>query len=85
MKSDQSYPQEPKNLKKGGVAIRLKINGDLHSTSATHITELLNELGLPSPLMLVEYNGIALIRSEWPEIVLSEGDTLELMAVAAGG
>ena len=85
MKSDQSYPQEPKKLKKGGVAIRLKINGDSHCTFATHITELLNELGLPSPLMLVEYNGTALTRSEWPSIVLSEGDYLELMAVAAGG
>jgi sulfur carrier protein ThiS len=35
--------------------------------------------------MLVEHNGKALLRSEWPAVVLSEGDRLELMQVSAGG
>jgi sulfur carrier protein ThiS len=35
--------------------------------------------------MLVEHNGKALLRSEWPAVCLSEGDRLELMQVSAGG
>jgi thiamine biosynthesis protein ThiS len=46
---------------------------------------LLAELSLPVALMLVEHNGKALLRSEWPAVRLSEGDRLELMQVSAGG
>ena len=52
---------------------------------SVRVEDLLAELSLPAPLMLVEYNGKALHRSEWTSVTLSEGDRLELMKVAAGG
>ncbi len=64
---------------------RITVNGELRETSATDLDGLFAELDLPTPLMLVEYNGAALTRSEWQEIIISDGDRFELMKVAAGG
>lgn len=63
----------------------LIVNGESKEMIATSLKELFQELALPVPLMLVEYNGKALHRSEWESVTLSSGDVLELMKVAAGG
>ena len=63
----------------------LTINGESKETSALSIAELLTELSLPAQLMLVEYNGKALHRSEWEEVRLFDRDALELMTISAGG
>jgi len=63
----------------------LLINGDSKEVVSTSLEDMLIELSLPLPLMLVEHNGKALHRSEWPTVRLAEGDRLELMKVAAGG
>ena len=65
--------------------ISLMINGESKTVAAGTIVELMGELSLPAPLMLVEHNGKALHRSEWDSVGLSDGDRLELMKVAAGG
>ena len=64
---------------------QLTINGEKKETEAESLETLFAELGLPAPLLLVEYNGKALHRSEWDDVTLNDGDRLELMAVAAGG
>jgi thiamine biosynthesis protein ThiS len=64
---------------------QLTINGEVREIVSTSLEGLLEELRLPAPLMLVEYNGKALHRSEWPSVRPAEGDRLELMKVAAGG
>jgi len=61
------------------------INGEAKEVAGGSIEKLFGELSLPAPLMLVEHNGKALHRSEWPSICLAEGDRIELMKVAAGG
>ncbi len=63
----------------------LVINGELKSTDTTGLSALFAELGLPAALLLVEYNGKALVRSEWEKIRLCDGDRLELLSVTAGG
>jgi sulfur carrier protein len=63
----------------------LTINGKSSEVTSTSLEDLFHELSLPLPLMLVEYNGQALHRSEWSSVTLVEGDRLELMKVAAGG
>jgi len=63
----------------------LTINGESKEVVSTSLEGLLADLSLPAALMLVEHNGKALLRSEWPAVVLSEGDRLELMQVSAGG
>lgn len=65
--------------------ISLAINGESHRVVSVNINDLMAELSLPAALMLVEHNGTALHRSEWDSVVLTEGDRLELMKVAAGG
>ncbi len=64
---------------------RLTVNGEVRETEAATLSSLLAELGLQVPLILVEHNGIALVRSEWDTVSLDEGDRLELLSVAAGG
>jgi thiamine biosynthesis protein ThiS len=63
----------------------LTINGDSCATPAATLPDLLEELGFPASLLLVEHNGKALHRSEWSAVLLAEGDRLELLQVAAGG
>ncbi|MCE9542380.1 MAG: sulfur carrier protein ThiS [Verrucomicrobia bacterium] len=63
----------------------LLINGEPKEVVATSMEVLLAELSLPAALILVEYNGKALLRSEWPSVCFSEGDRIELMQVSAGG
>ena len=63
----------------------LIINGESKEVFSTSLEDLLAELSLPLPLMLVELNGKALHHSEWTFVILAEGDRLELLKVAAGG
>lgn len=51
----------------------------------TSLTELIESLRLSPRMVLVEHNGRALIRSEWPELQLQHGDRLEILRVVAGG
>jgi len=62
------------------------INGERREiVRATHIAELVGELGLPAPATLVEHNGLALRREEWPARKLAAGDRVEFIRVVAGG
>jgi sulfur carrier protein len=65
--------------------IKITINGEERQVTSTNPEALLAELSLPAPVMLVEHNGTALHRSEWPTVFLTDGDRIELMKVAAGG
>ncbi|MDB6175206.1 MAG: Thiamine biosynthesis protein ThiS [Chthoniobacteraceae bacterium] len=62
------------------------INGEQRELqAATNVLELMTELKLPAPTLLVEHNAIALRREEWPGCPLSEGDRLEIIRIVAGG
>jgi len=64
----------------------LMVNGEAREIArATNIAELIEELGLPAPATLVEHNGLALRRNEWPARPLAEGDRIELIRIVAGG
>ena len=61
------------------------VNGQPREVAASTATELVAELGLPAPTVLVELNGKALHRSEWPMEAVSDGDQIEILRVSAGG
>jgi sulfur carrier protein len=62
------------------------VNGEPREIAdATNVAALVDELGLPAPALLIEHNGTALTRSEWPAAALVEGDRLEFLRVTAGG
>jgi len=65
--------------------IGLQLNGEEKQVAAASVADLLDELGLPPSLHLVEHNGSALLRGEWAEIRLREGDRIEILRVSAGG
>ncbi len=49
------------------------------------MTDLLAALGWAQRTVAVEHNGEALVRSEHPNVVLHDGDALEIVKAAAGG
>ncbi len=64
----------------------ISLNGDPRKVErAVNIAELIDELSLPAPATLVEHNGLALRREEWPAHTLREGDRIEIIRIVAGG
>ena len=62
------------------------LNGEPREIAlATNVAELVDELALPAAATLVEHNGLALRREEWPTRPLAEGDRLEIIRIVAGG
>ena len=64
----------------------ITLNGDPRKVErAVNVAELVEELELPAPATLVEHNGLALRRDEWPARTLGEGDRIEIIRIVAGG
>lgn len=66
--------------------MKVQINGEAREIErARNVAELVEELGLPAPAILVEHNDLALRREEWLSRALAEGDRIELVRIVAGG
>jgi thiamine biosynthesis protein ThiS len=66
--------------------MNILINGETRQFEESKtITALVAELSLEPKMVLIEHNGTALHRSEWTACLLSEGDRIEILQVAAGG
>ena len=66
--------------------MKIVLNGEAREIArATNIAELVVELSLPAAVTLVEHNGLALRRDEWPERPLVEADRVEIVRIVAGG
>ena len=65
--------------------ISITLNGEERSVEASSMVALLEELGLPISTVLVEQNGLALLRHELEKAPLTEGDQIEILKVVAGG
>jgi len=65
--------------------IALTLNGQPHDSAGKSVSDLPRELKLAPETLLIEHNGIALLRSEWTETLLQKGDRIEILRVAAGG
>jgi thiamine biosynthesis protein ThiS len=66
--------------------MKILINGETRQFEESKtITGLVAELSLEPKMVLIEHNGTALHRSEWTACLLSEGDRIEILQVAAGG
>ena len=64
----------------------ISLNGEkADARGAETIAQLVERYQLPSQAVLVEHNGIALHRHEWPERSLAAGDRVEFVRVVAGG
>ena len=66
--------------------MKIAVNGESVDTrEAKTIAELIERYQLPPQSILVEHNGLALHRHEWPGRSLAEGDRIEFIRVVAGG
>ncbi len=65
--------------------MKVTVNGEEREVAARDVAEVITELGLVPAISLVEHNGTALRREEWPEAPLGEGDRLEIIRIVAGG
>lgn len=65
--------------------MKIALNGEPKETGAGSVAELVRELGLPERAVLVELNGLALRRDEWPAAAIKGGDCVEVIRVVAGG
>ena len=64
----------------------ISLNGETAETrDAGNIAQLVELFQLPPQSILVEHNGLAVHRHEWPERSLAEGDRVEFVRVVAGG
>jgi thiamine biosynthesis protein ThiS len=64
----------------------ISLNGEkADARGAGTIAELVDRFQLPSQTILIEHNGLALHRHEWPQRSLVEGDRVEFIRVVAGG
>ena len=52
---------------------------------STTLGELAADCGLEAARLLVEINGLTLLREEWPGRTLQHGDRVEFIRVVAGG
>lgn len=53
--------------------------------SAVTVADFIRSRGLEPRFVIVEHNGEALERSRYEEVVLAEGDRVELVRAVAGG
>jgi len=66
--------------------MRISLNGqEADAGGAQTVAELVGRFELPPETILIEHNGVALHRREWPQRALTDGDRIEIIRVVAGG
>ena len=64
----------------------ISLNGEtVDAREAKTIADLIDRYQLAPQSVLVEHNGLAVHRHEWPKRSLAEGDRVEFVQVVAGG
>jgi thiamine biosynthesis protein ThiS len=64
----------------------ISLNGEKADTRGSEtIADLVERYQLPPQAILIEHNGLALHRHEWPQRPLTEGDQVEFIRVVSGG
>ena len=66
--------------------MHISLNGqEADARGAQTVAELIRRFELPPETILIEHNGVALPRREWPQKPLTDGDRIEIIRVTAGG
>ncbi|HAK06541.1 MAG TPA: thiamine biosynthesis protein ThiS [Spartobacteria bacterium] len=64
----------------------ISLNGEkADARGAETIADLVEHYQLSPQTILIEHNGLALHRHEWPQRPLTEGDQVEFIRVVSGG
>lgn len=66
--------------------MELKVNGKMRAgREGLTVTGLLEDLQIQPQRVAVQLNGAILKREQFPEVVLKDGDTVEIITFMAGG
>jgi thiamine biosynthesis protein ThiS len=66
--------------------MRLKVNGEERSVDRPMtVREFLEANDLVRPFMAVARNGDVLLKSEYAQVTLQDGDTIEIVRMVGGG
>ena len=66
--------------------IALQVNGESRqATAGLSLQQLLVELGYEPRLVVVEFNGAIVPRTQWPSQPVAAGDRLEVVTIVGGG
>ena len=65
--------------------MKITLNGAPTEVSAQTVPQLLHEIGLAEKPVIIEHNKVALLKKEHQSTQLCEGDSLEVITLAAGG
>jgi sulfur carrier protein len=65
--------------------MNLTINGTVRQTDPNSVLSLLESLNVHPQTVVVEFNGEIIRREDYGTQLLSEGDTLEIVQMMAGG
>lgn len=65
--------------------IQVKINGSAQAISFKKLPELLNANGWNKEKVVIELNGTIIPPDQYPEILLKNGDELEILQFVGGG
>ena len=66
--------------------ITLTVNGEKRELEGpVRLTAFLETLGVNPRYVAVAQNGAVLQRQRWPEVVLQDGDVLEIVRMVGGG
>ncbi len=64
----------------------ISLNGEkADAHGAETVADLVERFQLAPQTILIEHNGLALHRQEWPQRSLAQGDCIEFIRVVAGG
>ena len=66
--------------------MRIQINGEQREFDGqSRLSDLIETLSLSPERIAIELNQRVVRRTEWPEVVLKEGDRLEIIHFVGGG
>ncbi len=65
--------------------MKIRVNGEFQKIQTLNLDEALHELGFTNALVATALNGDFVPRGQRPQTILSDGDTLEILAPMEGG
>jgi sulfur carrier protein len=74
-----------KEAVRSDTEISLTINGECKSIRARSLRELLGELELEGSFFAIAVNRKVIARARWDEILLRDGDAIEIVTPRQGG
>lgn len=64
----------------------IKVNGEpIADADGTSVSQFLLTHGYPDKMIAVECNGDIVSRKDWDEVILKDGDTVEVVRFVGGG